>query len=85
MKWRKAVILTALAVLLIETAGCKANRFATYSQDEKKEYIAEKLNDRYQISCEFSEVEKRVVDVFDMKMTILPLHTQRRVIVSMSG
>ena len=64
MKWRKAVILTALAVLLIETAGCKANRFATYSQDEKKEYIAEKLNDRYQISCEFSEVEKRVVDVF---------------------
>ena len=82
MKWRKAVILTALAVLLIETAGCKANRFATYSQDE---YIAEKLNDRYQISCEFSEVEKRVVDVFDMKMTILPLHTQRRVIVSMSG
>ena len=64
MKWRKAAILTALTVLLIETAGCKANRFATYSQDEKKEYIAEKLNDRYQISCEFSEVEKRVVDVF---------------------
>lgn len=68
---KKSVLLIVAAALLAGISGCsiyrqmsETNDFASYSQEEKKEYIAAQLQERYQISCEFSEVEKRPVDVF---------------------
>lgn len=72
MKLKKTVLTIGVFAILIGAAGCSivfrqltgSKSFSSYSQDEKKAYIAEKLDEKYKISCEFSEVEKRAVNIF---------------------
>ena len=72
MKLKKTVLTIGVFAILIGAAGCSivfrqltgSKSFSSYSQDEKKAYIAEKLDENYKISCEFSEVEKRAVNIF---------------------
>ena len=63
MKLKKTVLTIGVFAILIGSAGCSivfrqltgSKSFSSYSQDEKKAYIAEKLDEKYKISCEFSE------------------------------
>lgn len=72
MKLKKTVLTIGVFAILIGAAGCSivfrqltgSKSFSSYSQDEKKAYIAEKLDEKYKISCEFSEVKKRAVNIF---------------------
>lgn len=72
MKLKKTVLTIGVFAILISAAGCSivfrqltgSKSFSSYSQDEKKAYIAEKLDEKYKISCEFSEVKKRAINIF---------------------
>ena len=72
MKLKKTVLTIGVFAILIGAAGCSivfrqltgSKSFSSYSQDEKKAYIAEKLDEKYKISCEFSEVKKRAINIF---------------------